>query len=201
MGSHLQVDEKMIKGFSEVYWFMVYCFIRIYINYRLSSALSCVPWIDTGWQRPIGYLIFTGHFLPKKPRISGSFAENELQLKASCASTSLCTSSMRVKVTHGSGWNDFTLCLSRAHMAEHCNTLQYTATHCNTLQHTGREDETTSLCACWGHTWQHTALHCNTLQYTATHWQEDATTAHDRADEQTSAPICDCCAHHIYIYI
>jgi len=44
----------------------------------------------TEWRSPTGCLIFIGHFPQKSPVLCGSFAKNDLQLKASYGSSPLC---------------------------------------------------------------------------------------------------------------
>jgi len=63
----------------------------------------------TGWQRLIGCLILIGHFPQTSPVISGSLAENDLQLKASYESSPLHSSlSIEVIGLFSHEWDLFT---------------------------------------------------------------------------------------------
>ena len=65
------------------------CVVSVCVSPPMQNKLS--PLLDTGWRGVIGCLVFIGHFLQKSLKISGSFAENDLLLKASYESSPPCT--------------------------------------------------------------------------------------------------------------
>jgi len=161
----------------------------------MPPLLYIHPNASTGWQRPTGCLIFMGHFPQKSPKISGSFAKNDLQLKVSYGSSPLCNSNKWPVLCNidllcssdllwtpyrsqwATGWRRPIGCLKL--QVIFCK--RYTNYRAVLRKMTC---EGKASCASWPpcsysttlwnhathcNTLQHTATRCNTLQHTATH--------------------------------
>ena len=111
----------------------------------------------TEWRKDLGCLIFISHFPQKSPIIRGSFAENDLQLKASYAFTLLCTSNVSwflLLLSHvtrvNASWHTYEWVMLHiwmghvTHMIDLCHTYEWVmshtwmshVTHMNELCHT-----------------------------------------------------------------
>jgi len=90
------------------------------VRKRSASLPRTIRVTAKGWRRLIGSLIFIGHFPQKWPIFSGSFVENDLQLRGSNKSLPPCTQNGCVR-------KHLRIYLTR------CNTLQHTATGTRTV--------------------------------------------------------------------